>query len=156
MRRSRGLPRLSVRLGVSLLVSVAVGMFLAVLGLPDSAAVQNGFIGGFALVGVAWMLVAVLSGGFVSTYRAPAVGNSLYYATLSKADLVLPADSPEVQKDLRDRMADQPVSMVRDVAVAVPLFVVAGAFTVSQRVGTAALAGVGALFVLLLVASRKP
>ncbi len=129
-------------------------MFLTLLSLPAPNAIQTGFCGGFALVGTGWMLVAVASGGFVSTYRAPAQ-NPWFYTVSSRASLVLPSYGPEAQRDLRDRMANQPIAMIRDVALAAPLFVVAGAFLVDLLLGVLALGAASALFVLFLALSRK-
>ncbi len=134
-----------------------IWLFIPGIGTTDFG---SAFTSAFVIGGIAWLLVAYLSGGFVNTYYAPVTAtrslDPLIYTLPDerRAEMVPPEDSPEVMADLRRKMADQPIAMLVAFLKGLAFFGLAAVFYFSALVGIVALAGVLLLFAILFLVSR--
>ena len=162
MTVSRGLHKLFRNSLLVLLVFTGVGILFSLV--PGLVPPQEGigFADAFFVAGLAWMTVAYLSGGFVSTYRAPILatqaGNPFYYSVRDRmTDLTLPSDSPEAMADLRKKMSEQPLAMLVAFLKGLAFFGLAALFYLAPNVGEIALAvAIGAFAVLFLQSRGEP
>jgi hypothetical protein len=144
MKVSKTLRRL---LWTYLLMLVGLTVIAALMGAASNGGLQAmgsslGLL--FFLGGLGWLVVAYFSGGSVSTYLAPIQNpsQSLLYTLPSKAELVLPSDSPEVMADLRDKMENQTGPMILEVLSFLGFFALALLFAYVPLLGYLALAAV--------------